>query len=66
MLRVRPAGRRGTNSRVQPVDRIIIREDDGFRRMFKTFFLNLSLTKKLISMMLFLTAILLVTLITIY
>ena len=34
--------------------------------MFKTFFLNLSLTKKLISMMLFLTAILLVTLITIY
>jgi signal transduction histidine kinase len=34
--------------------------------MFKTFFLNLSLTKKLILMMLFLTAILLVTLITIY
>jgi signal transduction histidine kinase len=34
--------------------------------MFKTFFLNLSLNKKLILMMLFLTAILLVTLITIY
>ena len=34
--------------------------------MFKTFFLNLSLTRKLIFMMLFLTAILLVTLITIY
>ena len=34
--------------------------------MFKTFFLNLSLTKKLILMMLFLTAILLITLITIY
>jgi hypothetical protein len=34
--------------------------------MFKTFFLNLSLTKKLICMMLFLTAILLITLITIY
>jgi signal transduction histidine kinase len=34
--------------------------------MFKTFFLNISLTKKLILMMLFLTAILLVTLITIY
>jgi signal transduction histidine kinase len=34
--------------------------------MFNTFFLNLSLTKKLILMMLFLTAILLVTLITIY
>ena len=66
MLRVRPAGRRGPKPRVQPVDRIINQEDDGFRRMFKTFFLNLSLTKKLISMMLFLTAILLVTLITIY
>ena len=34
--------------------------------MVKTFFLNLSLTKKLVLMMLFLTAILLVTLITIY
>jgi signal transduction histidine kinase len=41
-------------------------EDDEPGRMFKTFFLNLSLNKKLILMMLFMTAILLVTLITIY
>jgi len=43
-----------------------MQEEHVFTRMIKTFFLNLSLTKKLILMMLFLTAILLVILITIY
>jgi len=42
------------------------REDDGPGGMIKTFFLNLSLNKKLILMMLVMTAVLLVTLITIY
>lgn len=43
-----------------------LQEADSFKRMFKTFFLNLSLNKKLVLMMLFQTALLLVTLITIY
>ncbi len=66
MLRVSPVRSGKSRPRARSIDGIIRQEDDGFRRMFKTFFLNLSLTKKLIFMMLFLTAILLVTLITIY